>query len=131
MEMRKSILALLLTVASATAAGEWAKVGESDTNTVYADTATIDKAGNIAKMWHLLDFKSVQSRPYGLPYLSQRTQQEYDCAAMRERTIEYVHYSENMGKGDVTHADSGPGDWKAVSPGTASAARLGLACGKR
>ena len=129
--MCKSILALLLTVASATAAGEWAKVSESDINTVYADSATIARAGNIAKMWHLLDFKSVQSRPYGLPYLSQRTQQEYDCAAMKERTIGYVHYSENMGKGEATHTDSDPGDWKTVSPGTSSAERLEIACGER
>ncbi len=129
--MRKSILAMLLVATSGSAGAEWAQVGANDASTVYADPATINKAGNVATMWHLLDFKAVQSRPYGLPYWSQKTHQEYDCSQTRERTIEFVHYSENMGKGDVTHANSEPGDWKPVLPGTSSAARLELACGKR
>jgi len=129
--MRKSILAMLLVAASGSAGAEWTQVGTSDTSTVYADPATISKDGNIAKMWHLLDFKTVQSRPYGLPYWSQKTQQEYDCTEARERTLEFHHYSENMGNGDVTHTDSEPGDWKPVLPGTPGAARRELACGKR
>ena len=129
--MRKAILAMLLVAASGSATGEWTQIGASGTSTVYADPATINKAGNIAKMWHLLDFKAIQSRPYGLPYLSQKTQQEYDCTETRERTIEFVHYSENMGKGEITHTDSEPGDWKAVLPGSSSDARWELACGKR
>ena len=129
--MRKSILAMLLVAASGSAGAEWTQVGTSDTSTVYADPATISKDGNIAKMWHLLDFKTVQSRPYGLPYWSQKTKQEYDCTEARERTLEFHHYSENMGNGDVTHTDSEPGDWKPVLPGTPGAARRELACGKR
>jgi len=56
--MRKSILAMLLVAASGSAGAEWTQVGTSDTSTVYADPATISKDGNIAKMWHLLDFRT-------------------------------------------------------------------------
>jgi hypothetical protein len=129
--MRKSILAMLLVAASGSAGAEWTQVGTSDASTVYADPATISKSGNIANMWHLLDFKTVQSRPYGLLYWSQKTQQEYDCTQARERTLELHNYSENMAKGDETYTDAEPGDWKPVLPGASSAARLELACGKR
>ncbi len=79
----------------------------------------------------LLDFKSAQSRPYGTPYLSQKTQQEYDCNEGRARTIDLRSYSANMGKGEETYSEAEPGKWEAVAPGTAGAALLELACGKR
>jgi hypothetical protein len=129
--MRKSILAMLLIGVGGNVAAEWTQVGATDTSTVYADAATINNSGNTAKMWHLLDFKVMQSRPYGLAYLSQKTQQEYDCKEARERTIEFQHYSENMGKGDVTHTSSELADWKPVLPGTSGESRWQLACGKR
>jgi hypothetical protein len=129
--MRKFILAMLLVATSGSAGAEWTQVGASDASIVYADLATISKSGNIAKMWHLLTFNTVQSRPYGLPYWSQKMRQEYDCAGARERTLEFLHYSENMGQGDVTHSDAEPGDWKPVLPGTPGAVRLELACSKR
>ena len=128
--MHKAIVVMLLFAASGRAMAEWTQVATNDASTVYADPSSISRAGSIAKMWHLIDFKSVQSRPYGLPYWSQKTHQEYDCAQARERTLEFQHYSENMGAGDVTHADADPGNWKAVVPATASAARMDLACAK-
>src|ERR1700694_761304 len=107
--MCKAILLLLLAFVSHGAAAEWVQVGANETNTSYADPATIGKEGAIVKMWDLRDFKTVQARPYGMPYLSQKMRREYDCTEQRARTIELLHYSENMGQGDITHSDSEPG----------------------
>jgi len=71
---------------------EWVEVGDERIVTSYADPASIRRAGNLAKMWDLLDFKAVQARPYGTPYRSQKTQQEYDCKEERARTIQLLRY---------------------------------------
>ena len=129
--MRRSVLMTLLLFVSGSADAEWAQVGGNQISTFYADPATIRKAGDMAKMWDLIDFKTVQARPYGTPYLSQKTQQEYDCNERRARIIDLLRYSENMGNGEITHSDSDPGKWEPAPPGSASEALWDLACGKR
>lgn len=129
--MRKTILMLLSIVVSASAAAEWVQVGVHGGNTSYADPATLRKAGNTATMSDLLDFRTAQSRPYGTPYLSQTTLQEYDCKERRARIIDLRRYSENMGKGENTESETEPGQWEAILPGAASAALWDLACGKQ
>jgi surface-adhesin protein E len=129
--MCKTIFLLLLAVIARSAAAEWAQVGGNEIGTSYADAATIRKEGAMVKMWDLRDFKAVQARPYGMPYMSQKTQREYDCTGQRARIVELLHYSENMGQGDITHSDAEPGRWESVSPGGASEALWALACRKQ
>lgn len=129
--MRQAILIVLLAMVSSSVAAEWVEVGRNEISTFYADPATIRKTGNMVKMWDLLDFKAVQARPYGTPYLSQKTQQEYDCKEEQTQIIDLLRYAENMGKGEVASTDSDSGKREPVRPGTASAALWEFACGKR
>ncbi|MBI3527215.1 MAG: hypothetical protein HY067_04530 [Betaproteobacteria bacterium] len=129
--MRRTILMMLLLVVSGGAAAEWVQVGGNESSTSYADPATIRKTGDMVKMWNLLDFKTAQARPYGTPYLSQKTQQEYDCKEGRARIIDLLRYSENMGTGEITSSESDSGKWEPVPPGTVSEALWELACDKR
>jgi len=124
-------LMMFLVVVSGSAAAEWAQVGANEISTFYADPAGIRNADNPVKMWDLLDFKAAQSRPYGAPYLSQKTLQEYDCKEQRTRKIDLLRYSENMGEGEVASTDSDPGKWEPVPPGTVSRALWEFVCGKR
>jgi len=55
--MRKAILMMLLAVASSSAAAGWVEVNSDETVTVYADPATVRRAGNRATMWVLYDYK--------------------------------------------------------------------------
>lgn len=55
--MCKFVLLVLLVMASSGAAAEWVKVGDSpapDGFDVYADPATIRRAGNMVKMWGMV-----------------------------------------------------------------------------
>jgi len=78
--MRKTILALLLTiVASSSAAAEWVKVGVSDTyNNVYFDSATLNRDGNLAQLSTLLDFGVTQDSD-GVAFRSLDTRFQFDC----------------------------------------------------
>jgi hypothetical protein len=129
--MGNAALMMLLAVVSSSAAAEWIEIGAGDAATAYADPATIQKADNLAKMWDLLDFKTVQSRPYGTPYMSQKTRQEYDCRDQRVRILEVLRYAENMGKGEEARVDADPEEWKPVPAGGTAATLREVACGKR
>ena len=129
--MRRSMLSLVLLAVSAGAAAEWAEIGADQIRTSYADSATLSKAGDIVKMWDLMDFKAVQSRPYGTPFLSQKRQQEYDCGNRRTRAVELVRYSENMGQGDEAPAEVDAEKWEPIAPGTAGEVLWKFACGTR
>jgi hypothetical protein len=129
--MGKALLMGLLAVVSTSAVAEWVEVGGNESATAYADRATIDKAGNLVKMWDLLDFKVVQARPYGTPYRSQKTRQEYDCKEARARILEVLRYSENMGGGEEAPTDSDPDEWKPARPGSTLAMLRAFACGNQ
>ena len=129
--MRKAVLLILLAAVSRGAAAEWVKVGDEGIVTSYADPATIRMAGNMATMWDLLDFKAAQAPRYGVPYMSQKTQQEYDCKEQRARKIHSLRYSDSMARGEEVNADPGPGEWEPVSPGSTIAGLLKFACEKR
>jgi hypothetical protein len=128
--MRKAILTLVLAIASSIAAAEWIEVTRDEISVTYADPGTIGRAGEVMKMWTLLDFKAAQARPYGTPYMSQKTQHEYDCKEKRARIVQVLRYSENMGGGDVVPADSDAEEWKPVATGSVIEKLWGIACKK-
>jgi len=124
---------LLLAVASSAAMGEWAKLmaSQSEANTIYADSATIRRTGNKAKMWGLVDHQTAVTDSFGKSHVSERVHREYDCKDEQERILAYVTYSENMGKGKTIYGDSGPGKWRPVAPDTAEKSLWKIACGKK
>ena len=70
--MRKIILMMLLVVVSSSAAAEWVAVGVNESGTIYADSSTIAKAGDKVRMWHLVDFNSLQVKVTGRRYMSEK-----------------------------------------------------------
>lgn len=128
--MREGILTLVLAIASSIAAAEWVEVTHDEISAVYADPATIGRAGEVVKMWTLLDFKAAQARPYGTPYMSQKTQHEYDCKAQRARIVDFLRYSENMGGGEAVPTDADPEEWKPVATGSVVEKLWEIACRK-
>ena len=71
---------LTLLVSSGPAYAEWMSLGESDAGTtVYADSATMRREGDLVKMSVLFDFKTIQAKA-DVSYLSAKAQMEYDCA---------------------------------------------------
>jgi hypothetical protein len=129
--MHKSILTLLLGVVSNSAAAEWVAVGGNDQSSIYADPATILKAGDIAKMWHLVDFNSVQTKPSGKRYVSEKLQYEYDCAQERARMLNFLSHTGNMGRGGMVEGDYHAQKWEPLLPGSAIAHLRKLACATR
>ena len=111
---------------------KWVAVGGNEEAgvTVYADPGTIRRKGNLVKVWHLSDFKTVQIAK-GNSYLSIKAQHQYDCAEGRERILALMKFSGNMGSGNVVYEDSNERKWRPVAPETTNQALRKIACGKK
>ena len=92
--------ALLLIVATSVRA-EWVKVGEDDGSVVYVDPATLEKAGDVRRVWTLTDTKLARADDV----VSFRTLDDFNCKEGRRRTVFRVTYAGPMATGKVL--DSG------------------------
>lgn len=100
--MRKTVLMMLLAVASSSAAAEWINVVKVAAGSYYVDTATIRSDGNLVRMWTLYDLnKPVFNETNGKPYASQKVQSEFDCKEKLWRMLEYSWYTGKMGEGQM------------------------------
>ena len=128
--MRKAILMMLLAVASSSAAAEWVEIGSNETATVYADPATMRRAGNTVKLWELYVAKTAQLIA-NKAYMSAKLLREYDCKGERSRTLYASFHPEDMGRGEMIYGTSDPTRWEPVTtPEIANAIQWKLACGK-
>ena len=122
---------LTLLLSSGPAYAEWMSLGESDAGTtVYADSATMRREGNLVKMSVLFDFKTIQAKA-DVSYLSAKAQMEYDCAEQRFEGLTVLYFSDNMGNGKLLDRSSGKNKWLRISPGSLDHALWKLACGKK
>ena len=129
--MRKIILMMLLAVVSSSAAAEWVAVGVNESGTIYADSSTIAKAGDKVRMWHLVDFNSVQVKVTGRRYMSEKLQYEYDCKEEKARMLSFLSHTGNMGGGAMVEGDWHPQKWEPVPQGSIIENLRKFACGKR
>jgi hypothetical protein len=128
--MRQVVLMMLLGAASGTAAAEWVKVAESEFFIAYADPATIRRAGDMAKMWSLLDYKTPRLSVERRVYMSSRVQDEYDCKQERTRILSFSFRSRSMGRGKMVDSDFDAGKWRPVASDAVDESLWKFACGK-
>ena len=120
-------IAIVLFLLSSPAWAGWKSVGEDDTATTYADTASIVKKANTATMWTLIDYKAFQ-RMVETGYFSHKTEVEYDCAEPRMRGLSLFLRAEKMGEGKVVYDDTSPHEWEPVNPDTMNETLRKVAC---
>ena len=128
----KLLIAALLAVFSTNVLAEWTRLGSADNVTIYADLSTIRKSGDKVKMWHLMDEEVVKiDKNDGTRYLSQASQNEYDCKEETARRWALVWYSRNMGHGEVVYTSGAMHEEpRPVPPDSVLEALFKLACAK-
>ena len=124
------LLITLLVLSSAPACAEWVEVGDIGAGmTVYVNPDTIRRKGDLAKMWHLFDFKTAQTHQ-GNSFLSLKAQRQYDCANERTRVLAETGFSDNMGKGNVAYIIRDERKWAPVAPDSIAEGLWKVACDK-
>lgn len=110
-----ALVLVLSAVFSGSAAAEWTLIGPSAGSeakyfVAYADYTTIRKTGKKVKMWVLFNYPTAQPGPLGKTYLSQKSQEEYDCKEETEKTLYGVLLSGPMGTGEPVSTINGLGE---------------------
>ena len=137
MNLKNSLIGLLLMAVSAGAMAEWTKIGggtnaSSGDYDNYADLSTIRKSGNTAKMWVLRDYKKAQTATNGKSYLSSMARQEYDCNEEKSSGLTIYAYSGNMKNGDIVDGvDTEENQWHSILPESTGATAFKVACGAK
>ena len=125
------VVMTLLALDNGLAYAEWELVSGDDSAklTVYVDRDTIRRDGNLAKMWQLYDYKTVQTVA-GDSLLSIQRFNEYDCAGLRTRMLAYTWFSSNMGRGRVVFKTAEEQAWASIVPRSIDQTLWKVACGK-
>src|SRR5215831_8695194 len=111
---------------------EWLDVGGKAEKgltvyTVYVDTDSISRKGDIVTLWALFDYMSIQSIVGG-PWLSSKTRREYDCARERVRLLGYMTFTGNMGSGEAVFSNSDQSAWEPLAPESIDRKLWDIAC---
>jgi len=126
------LLMIFLLLSSGHVHAEWVLVSGDDGAglAVYVDPATIRRNGNLAKMWQLYDYKTVQTVA-GDSLLSMKRFNEYDCVEERTRMLGYTWFSGNMGSGNVVYSTSEQQPWEPAVPRSINRSLWKVACNKK
>lgn len=128
--MRASFLMLLLAAYAGAALADWQKLAEDESGNVYADRASLRKAGNKVKLSAMVEHKAALADSFGKSHISETMIWEYDCKEQQKRMLSYVTFSEPGAKGKAVYSDAEPGKWLPMQGGPGGAALGKLACGK-
>ena len=135
----KKIQILIMLMVSTNVLAEWTLVVVSLNGELssYVDFKTIRKHGNKVKMWDLDDWKSIKTFKFDttqFSYLSTALHQEFDCTEETVQILDSIHYSGNMGSGNVVDSSMNASKFNepgAIAPGTIEKKLLDVACSKR
>lgn len=134
--MRKTLLMLLLSTASAGAMAEalstWVSVVSIGDETAYALPTTImPHHDSLATMWELHDYKEASRKaPNGGAYASEIRKSEYDCKEPRVRNSSSVYFAEGMGRGRLLDK-SGDSEWRPIVARSLDESMQQFVCTKR
>lgn len=143
--IKKLLFTLSLVFISYSAVAEWTHVSDNFNNysaksvsefskmfdETYVDYATIQKEGNMVKMWSLTNFGNERELSPGIKFLSTKSLEEFDC---KEELVRYLHvsaYSKNMGGGEPVYIEDTPSlKWNQVPPKSVIKGLWEIACGQ-
>jgi hypothetical protein len=130
--MKRVIFGIVLAVVSNCVVAEWVQINNKENLTTYIDPKTIEKTGNIVKMWGIVDLKESRKEQEGKSFLSAKGLQEYDCKTEQTRKVSLALFSGNMGAGEVVHtySDADKWAWTPLTPGSITESMWKTACGK-
>lgn len=129
--MVKLLMALLSLLCSCTAFAEWKKIVTTYNPSAYADLATLQRNGNLANMWVLIDYKKVPFDGNNLPYRSLKMHVEYNCVTTEFRFLELASFEGQMATGRSPYAAIEPGAWQTAAPEGIQHPLWETACKKR
>ena len=120
---------LSLVFFSTSAFADWTAVGAGDyIASAYADRATVQRSGAMAKMSGMYDFRRQDFTPAGLGLYSTVVLREYDCEKRRVRLLSSIDFAGQMGTGAAVDRSARAGRWEDIVAGALDEAFWKIAC---
>jgi hypothetical protein len=95
--------------------------------TVFVDTESIQRNGDVVTLWALFDYMTIQSIVGG-PWLSSKTRREYNCVDGRVRLVGYMTFTGNMGSGEAVYSNSNQSAWEPMAADSIDRKLSDVAC---
>ena len=125
----RAIPEFLFVLLSTNAIAEWTPVGTGDyIASSYADPATIQRNGAMAKMSGMYDFKRQDFTPEGKGLYSTVVLREYDCDRRRVRLLSSIDFAGQMGAGAAVDTSARVGRWEDIVAGALDESFWNIAC---
>ena len=111
---------------------EWFMLGRTSDFRIYLDQKLMQRNGDFAQVWQLVDFTIAQWADARTAVWSIKNLVEYDCIQPRLRTLAGEAYSEQMGAGRLLANEQAPNpQWEAIEDNSTPDKIRQLACGKK
>ena len=129
--MRFTIVLSLLLLSSGPAYAELVAVAQSANNaTIYMDSETISRNGEMVELWFIFDYKRPRRLDNDVYYLSMKRHYQYDCANEWSRLLATTFFLNNMGKGHVLDDIVKEDKWRSVAADGFGRTMMESACKK-
>ena len=99
--MKRIFFIALQVLSGGPAYAELFAVAQSANATIYIDSETISRNGELVELWFLFDYKRPRRLDNDVYYLSMKRHYQYDCASEYSRLLATTFFLSNMGKGHV------------------------------
>ena len=109
-------------------ASDWVSLGLADHATYGIDRASIEKDGQLRRVWTMLDYREPQKASQGKTYRSSRALMEMECAKHQVRTRSMSLYSGHQLGGEALTSEGVFDQWQAVLPNSPVATMFKVVC---
>lgn len=100
--MKTRLFGLMILMLSGPALASWELVRSTPgAVSVYVERETIERSGNLARIWSLFDLATAEQSPNGLSFRSTRSRAEFDCANNTRRLLSVDFHEAAMGTGRI------------------------------
>lgn len=127
--MKKLLITIFCCSLWGNAHAEWEHFTNSDRAVFYIDASTIQRTGDIVKIWVMGDMEVAITKSE-IKYMSVKSHWELNCKEKESNIPFELHYEEGMGQGE-RRIDRYPDVWDPVGPDSISATILKYACNNK
>jgi hypothetical protein len=110
-------------------AADWVELQSEPEATLYTQPSTIQKEGNNATMWVLIDYKQPQPDKTGKQVMSDKLHYQYHCKDKTLSIIATTAYTGPMASGDIVNENPDAPQVTPIDPDTLAEDMWKQACG--
>lgn len=100
--MKLRLCSLVLLLLSGHAHAGWELVRSTPgAVSVYIERDTLERSGNLARIWSLFDLAASEQSPSGLSFRSTKSRAEFDCSNNTRRLLSVDFHEAAMGTGRI------------------------------